>query len=163
MEKKYKINWCEVKRTGNTNGRAWSITEMTLVDDQGAETTNVSTFDSVAPGQELEGQIVKNDKGYLNFVKKPEAKQVAASNFKTRQMEKVMERKEGSITKFQDNKEWSIKTASTLGKAVDLAIADYVAFPGTVLSDRILYWRKFLWNNWDVELGDTDALTGHIN
>lgn len=158
MDKKYKINFCEVKRTGNTNGRAWSITEMALVDEEGNETTNVSTFDSVAPAQEIEGQIVKNEKGYLNFVKKPEPKQVAASNFKTAQMEKTMERKENSIKGFQDNKELSIKISSTFRDAVALSIAE-----GKPEADRILAWRKWLWNNYDVDIDDTDAITGRIN
>lgn len=105
MDKKYKINWCEVKRTGNTNGRAWSITEMTLVDEQGNETTNVSTFDNVSPGQELEGQIVKNDKGYLNFVKK-QVESVRKPN-----MDRLMDKKASQIGEFQQNKATQIAEA----------------------------------------------------
>lgn len=161
MDKQYTIKWCEVSKNGSTNGRNWQITKMTLVDEEGKETEGVSTFEAVMNGGSLEGKIVTSDKGYLNFVKKETAKQAAGANFKTAQIEKTMERKENSIGKFQDNKEWSIKTASTLGKAVDLAIAEFKE--GGYLPDLILKWRKFLWNNWEVELGDTDAITGHLN
>jgi hypothetical protein len=106
MDKKYKINWCEVKRTGTTNGRAWSITEMTLVDEQGNETTNVSTFDSVAPGTELEGQVVKNAKGYLNFIKKEEVQSNRKPN-----MDRIIEKKQQGIAESQERKERGIAQA----------------------------------------------------
>lgn len=163
-DKIYKIKWIEVKKTGETNGRKWQITEMTLEDDQGVETSKVSTFENVINGGTIEGKIVTNDKGYLNFVKKPEAKAVANANFKTQQMEKVMERKESSINKFQDNKEWSIKVASSMNKAIELAIAQKDEIPSHMtMQDTIIYWRKWIWNHWDVELTDTDAITGKLN
>lgn len=156
--KNFTIRWCEVARKGNTNGRDWVITKMTLVDEKGNETSDVSTFTSVMNGGTLEGRIVKNDKGYLNFVPKLEApefiKKAGNPAYKSQQIEKSMERKEGSITKFQDNKEWSIKVASTIGKAVDLAIAEYTATQGIVLTERILWWRKWLLDNWDVDYND---------
>ncbi len=79
-------------------------------------------------------------------------------------MEKVMEKKEQSIGKFQDNKELSIKISSTMRMAVELTIAEiggngnnaavlngktYTAFETTILK-----WRKWLWENWDAK--DTD-------
>lgn len=164
--KKYKIDWIEVKKTGNTNGRAWQITEMTLRDEEDKVTEKVSTFETVSPGMELEGKIVKNDKGYLNFVKKLEAPEFIkkGSAYKEQVMEKTMARKEESISKFQDNKEWSIKVSSTMNKAIELAIAQKDEIPPTeTMQDTIIYWRKWIWNHWDVELGDTDALTGKLN
>jgi hypothetical protein len=162
MDKKYKIDWCEVKKTGNTNGREWKITEMTLTDEEGKKTDKVSTLENVAPGLELEGKIVTNDKGYLNFVKKLEApefvKKAGNSAYKEKLMNETMARKETSITKFQDNKEWSIKISSTMRDAVLLSIAEQ-----NPTADRILAWRRWLWNNWDVDLEDTDAITGKLN
>ena len=173
MDKIFKIKWCEVTKNGNTNGRAWQITKMTLVDEEGVETEGVSTFEAVMNGGSLEGKIVTNDKGYLNFVKKLDApafiKQQSNTAFKTQQMEKVMERKERSISGFQDNKEWSIKVSSTMRDAVQLAVTEYNASQknpdssGINLEYRIGQWRKWLWNNWDIELEDTDAITGKLN
>lgn len=110
---KYKIDWCEVKKEGETNGRKWSIMEMALTDEQGVKTEKVSTFDSVMPGQEIEGEVVKNDKGYLNFQsKKVEAK----ANFKTQQMNEVMDKKATNIKEAQDRSAWmwAKNNASTL-------------------------------------------------
>ena len=171
MDKKYTIKWCEVAKTGNSNGRPWSITKMTLVDEEGNETEGVSTFEAVMNGGSLEGKIITNDKGYLNFIKKLEAPAFIKGNsaYKTQQMEKVMERKESSIGKFQDNKEWSIKVSSTMRDAVQLAVTEYNASQnnpdasGINLEYRIGQWRQWLWNTWDVELGDTNAITGHLN
>lgn len=169
--KQFKIKWCEVSKQGSTNGRSWTITKMTLIDEEGKETEGVSTFEQVMNGGSLEGKIVTNEKGYLNFVKKLEApafmKQQSNTAFKTQQMEKVMERKETSIGKFQDSKEWSIKVASSMNKAIDLAIAEKGRTDETneVLDmvGCILKWRKFIWNNWDIDIEDTDAITGKIN
>lgn len=166
---KYKIELCEVKKEGSTNGRNWKITEMTLIDEGGIKTEKVSTFNSVAIGQELEGEIKQNDKGYLNFIAKLEPpqfmKQQSNTAFKTAQMEKVMDRKEQSIGKFQDTKDWSIKTSSTMRDAVLLTIAEKGDIPmrDEELGQMVVKWRKFLWNHFDVNLEDTDAISGELN
>lgn len=67
------------------------------------------------------------------------------SALKTAQIEKTMEKKEQSISKFQDNKEWSIKVSSTMRDAVLLSIAESKPTP-----QNIAKWREWLWNNWDV-------------
>lgn len=165
---KYKIDLCEVKKEGSTNGRNWKITEMTLTDEAGVKTEKVSTFNSVTLGQELDGEIKTNDKGYLNFIAKldPPAfmKQQNATAFKTQQMEKVMARKEESIGKFQDTKDWSIKTSSTMRDAVLLTIAEKGDIPTSdeELGQMVVKWRKFLWNHFDVDMEDTDAITGNL-
>lgn len=170
MENKiYTIKSAEVSKNGQTNGRNWQIMKMALVDDKGVETTGVSTFEVVVSGETLEGKIVTNDKGYLNFIKKLEApafmKQQSNTAFKTAQMEKVMDRKEQSIGKFQDTKDWSIKTSSTMRDAVLLTIAEKGDIPmrDEELGQMVVKWRKFLWNHFDIDLGDTDAITGELN
>jgi hypothetical protein len=156
---RYKINWIE-KRVGRS-GKEYMV--MSLVDETGKETTEVSTFEmQYTLAQEIEGQIVQNGK-FLNWKPKLEAPDFIKKgngNFKAQQIEKVMERKEGSISKFQDNKELGIKVASTMNKAIDLAIAE---LGEKVMPEDILRWRKWIWNNWDVELTDTDAITGKLN
>lgn len=147
MDKKYEIISVEIKKEGKTNGRPWKITEMNLKDEQGVVTDKVSTFDNVMAGSVIEGKIVTNDKGYLSFqTKKAEAK----ANFKTAQTEKLMERKETSIGKFQDSKEWSIKLASSMGKAIDLALAEEKEMNDESRKLSIKKWREWILNNWEV-------------
>ena len=153
---RYQIKWAEQIKTGEKNGKFWAMSKMTLTDPNGKDTENVTTFDSVMTGSFIEGEIVQNGQ-YLNF---KTTKQVNGSNFKTAQIEKTMERKEQSIGKFQDNKEWSIKLASSMGKAVDLAIASLKNednLTETNYHEAILSYRKWILNNWDVEPTDLDA------
>lgn len=165
---KLKINWLEKKNND------WIVAN--LLQEDGTEIKEVSinrtakngqvfpNFDGLAPSLDIEGELWQSQAGknYL-FAPKPKLEApefIKKGNgaYKTQQIEKSMERKESSITKFQDNKEWSIKVSSTMRDAVLLAIAE-----GKPEADRVLAWRKWLWNNWDVELDDTDALTGKIN
>jgi hypothetical protein len=143
---KYKISWVE-KKTGKS-GKEYMV--MHLRDENDVETQNVSTFElSYAPGQEIEGEIVQNG-NFKNWRGKLEAPNfIKNSAYKTQQMEKVMDKKNESIGKFQDNKEWSIKTASTMNKAIDLAIAEKLTDP-IELKDSILRWREWIWTNWEV-------------
>lgn len=138
---KYTITWCEVKKTGERNGKPWTINTMTLKDEQGVITENVDTFDTIVNGSTIEGEIIPGKYG-KDFVK---AKAVAGANLKTAQIEKTMERKEQSIGKFQDNKELSIKVSSTMRDAVLLAIAE-----GQPNIETILKWREWLWKNFEV-------------
>lgn len=141
---KYSVTWCEVKKTGEKNGKPWTITTMTLNDENGVEIEGVDTFDTVSPGHTIEGEIIEGQYG-KNFKKAPTPKQVAGSNFKTQQVEKVMERKEQSISRAMDNKDWSIKTSSTMRDAVLLAVAE-----GNPTKENVLKWREWLWNNFNV-------------
>ena len=158
---KYTISWCEVKKTGETNGREWKITEMTLKDEAGNEHEKVSTFDAVMSGQTIDGDISINDKGYKNFKTAPSPKAVAGANFKAKQIEETMQRKETSIGKFQDNKEWSIMVTSSMNKAIELAIAEYgngLAYTyGETLGENIKGWRNWIITNWEVDKTDTPA------
>jgi hypothetical protein len=99
----------------------------------------------------IDGELSQNEKGYwkLTTAKKAATGQFMA-NQKAQAVEKVMERKETSIAKFQDSKEWSIKVASTMNKAVELAVAEY-ANPKNLftLEESVLKWREWLWSNWD--------------
>ena len=79
-------------------------------------------------------------------------------------IEKAIVRKETFIGKSQDNKEWGIKVASTMNKAIDLAIAEYTKNPNSLfnLDECISKWRKWIWNHWNVDLKDTDPTTDEI-
>lgn len=101
---KYKIDWCEVKRSGTTNGRNWKITEMTLTDEQGVVHEKISTFDDVQNGTEVEGSISTNEKGYRTFIK------VKDTNKKPN-FDRIIEKKADMIGLAQDKKAQSIAQA----------------------------------------------------
>lgn len=106
-------------------------------------------FVEVKVGFEFEDDLVEKD-GYQNLVNKDKKK--GNSGFKDRKIDEVMARKEKSISDFQDSKEWSIMESSTIRMATDLAIAECGNMADhEVYKKRILDWRDWLVNNWDVD------------
>lgn len=107
-------------------------------------------------GSTIDGEIRKNDKGYDNlYSNEIKPRSGASSGFKTAQIEKAMEHKEQSISKFQDNKEFSIMVASSMSGAIALAIAEYK--DKTVLDtldQAVLKWRRFILDNWNIDPKD---------
>ena len=136
--------------------------EATLKDEDGNE-FKVSAWHGEYEGKnEIDCELEKNTKGYWGF-KKAKLDKPNFIKAKEAQMEQVMEKKNQSIGRFQDNKEWSIKVASTINKAVDLAIAEIKDIRTlNTLEEDIIKWRRFLWNNWNIDLEDTDPLTDKI-
>lgn len=171
---KYKINWLK-KNTADW----YTISVLPQKEDGtwGVETTDISVnrvskngqkfdnFDTFAPGVEIDAEPWQSSAG-KNYLYPPKPKleapnfikQASNSAYKAQQIEKTMDRKEQGIAKSQDNKEWGIKVSSTMNKAIDLSIAENNASP-----ECILKWRKWIWNNWDINLDDTDAITGKLN
>ncbi len=98
---KYTVEWCETIKEGEKEGRKWKMTKMSLKDEQGVVTTDVTTFDSVTLGGTVEGSIVQNGQ-YLNFKKALEK-----PNF----MKHIAEEKKKDIEGFQQSKAKSIAEA----------------------------------------------------
>lgn len=150
----YSIKWCEVKKTGTTNGRDWTITEMNLEDSEGKTTEKVSTFEPVMSGGTIEGTIVKNDKGYLNF-KKLEAPDFIKQQRKpdiSKSVEKAQERTAEGVKIAQERTSWSVKTSATMRDAVMIATARGISgWDKDEIEKAILKWREWLWTNFDVE------------
>lgn len=137
----------------NLKEKSWNDKNYKSADliDSNGELFQVSAWAGEFDGKEtIECELEKNDKGYWKLVT---PKKVAGANFKAIQIEKTMEKKEQSISKFQDNKEFSIKVASTMRGAIDLAIAEYTKNPNSLDNlDRLIEkWRKYLWENWEVD------------
>lgn len=134
-------------RSYNKDGVDKPYVTADLIDATGQIYEKVGAFNNEFSGETWEGDLVKNDKGYWKLVT---PKAVAGANFKAKQIEETMVRKEQSISRFQDNKELSIKIASTMNKAVELAIAEIkdVRTLNTLEAD-ILKWRHWLWVHWD--------------
>lgn len=122
-------------------------------------------FANIKVGTVIRAKLEANGQ-YMNLISELQVNSAprASGGFKTAQIEKIVERKESFITKSQDNKEWGIKLASTMNKSIDLAIAEYTKNPSSLfnLDECILKWRKWIWNNWQVDLKDTDPTTDKI-
>lgn len=139
-----------------------------LMKEDGSVVEGVSAFKFKFPAQDLlveGGEILAgividgNYKNLISAVEKPKGN----SGYKEKVIGEAMTRKEEGIAKSQDNKEWGIKVSSTMNHAVDLAIAEFK--DKTVLDtldQAVLKWRRFLWDNWDVDVKDTDAITGKM-
>jgi hypothetical protein len=144
----YKIDWCEVKKEGETNGRKWKITNMTLTDSVGNTYDEVSTFDPVIAGQEIDGFI--ETKGmYKNFKKSLEKPKFMQKPDISKQVEKAQARTEASIGKTMDRKEESIKLAGAQRDAV-LIVTNL--FPNgqeteQEIKEKIIKWRNFFLND----------------
>lgn len=151
---KYKIEWVEVVKTGVGEKGPWKKSKMSLTDETGKKEENVSTFQDVMMGQELEGVISYNEQYKSKEFKSTPKQPTNAIYNKTAQVEKVMERKEASIGKFQDNKDWSIMTSSTMRDAVLLAIEESKTIPDYNFESGVLKWRNWLINNWEVNETD---------
>lgn len=140
---KYTIEWSEVKKEGETNGRPWKITEMTLKDEKGNTIEKVSTFDSVVTGGTIEGEVTKNDKGYLNFkaasAKKPN------TGYKEKVINEAMDKKNQNIQAAQDRSAWmwSKTNAATL-IASPAYIEKNLSIPE--LEERVLKLATLIYN-----------------
>jgi hypothetical protein len=150
---KYTIKWCEVKKEGETNGRKWKITEMTLVDEEGKEVEgNVSTFDSVLNGDTIDGEIVDGKYG-----KEFKAiKETKGGAYKEKMIEKAQETKANYIAKAQGAKEDAIMWSSCFRDATLITIAQN---QGQKLSDRDFKdewegWRKWLLERFNDDIKD---------
>ena len=115
---KYTVEWCEVKKTGEKNGRQWKMTSMTLKDEAGVVTDEVTTFDPVMPGITIEGTIELNGQ-YKNFKSTPvTSKQGGNSAFKGQQIEKAQAKTAEYVAVAQGRKEEGIKMSGAQRDAV---------------------------------------------
>lgn len=110
-------------------------------------------FANVTIGTVIRGKIEPNGK-YMNLISELQSSKPtgAGGAFKTAQAKEVIDYKQTGIAKSQDNKEHSIKVASTMRMAVDLAIAEYA--DKTVLDtldQSIEKWRRYCWERWDFD------------
>ena len=122
-------------------------------------------FANIKVGSIIRGKIEKNGQ-YENLVSEVQgrSRNNGFTAYKEAVIEKSMERKEQSIAKSRDNKDWSIKVSSTWRDAVTLATTEYkdkTVLDG--LEQAVLKWRRFCWDNFDVDISDTDAITGKLN
>jgi hypothetical protein len=153
---KIKIDWLQVKNPD------WKLASITQID--GTKLTEVSinrttkkgeafpNFDGLMAGHEIEVELWQSTAGkWYAFPPKDPAKIAQGGAYKQKMINDTMDKKAASIGQFQDNKELSIKVASTIKMAVDLTVARVAHEPNLDLEATILAWRKWLWQNWDVD------------
>lgn len=144
---KFKIDWL-VKKTPE-----WTIA--TLIQEDGSKLNEVSinkvnkkgevfpNFDNLMPGQEVEGEFWTSDKD-KNYLFAPKVGKTGNSGaFKQKMISDTMDRKETSISKFQDNKEMSIRLASAQRDAV-LIVTQIAQEQGDeAIEKAIIKWRNW--------------------
>ena len=108
-------------------------------------------YANIAPGSDIRGALEQRGE-YWNIVSETQGKGRfgASGGFKTAQIEKVMDIKRQDIAKSQENKENSIKVASTIRMAVDIATSlTPEQWQSTTMQEEIRFWREWLWLEWD--------------
>jgi hypothetical protein len=129
------------KKTSSTGNPMWSAT---LLGEDGAE-KQINLFEPVTEGQELNGELYVNDKGYTNF---RSAQKSAGANFATA-------KKEEMINKVMDKKSDSIAHAGSITNATHLVVAMLNANIYPMKSEEmvknkvreIIVWYKELYDN----------------
>ena len=134
--------------------------KLSLESEGGVQNVNIFSdfphYAEIKVGSTIDGEIRKNQKGYDNlYSNEIKPRGGAGGAYKEKVIGEAMQRKEQSIGKFQDNKEFSIMVASTMSGAVALAVAEFK--DKTVLDtldQAVLKWRQFLLDNWSVDPKD---------
>lgn len=116
------------------------------------------TFDEIQAGRDIEGELWKSPAGKYYLFAPRAPKQPSNGAYKQKMIDDTMTRKEGSIEKFQGNKEESIRLASSQRDAVLIVTtilqngADSRFFGDeTFLKNEIIKWR-----NWFLSSDFTD-------
>ena len=129
------------QKTSSTGKPMWSAL---LKGEDGVE-KQINLFDPVTEGQELNGELYVNDKGYTNF---KSAQKVAGATFATA-------KKEEMINKVMDKKSDSIAHAGSITNATLLVVAMlnaniYPMKSEQMVKDKvreIIVWYKELYDN----------------
>lgn len=110
--------------------------------------SNAPDFANIKQGSIIAGKLSR-DGEYWNIVFENQSAPRGSGGFKTSQIKEAMAEKREDISKFQDNKEYGIKLASTIRMAVDVATSlTPDQWHGTTMEEEIRWWREWLWNEW---------------
>ncbi|MCK9370965.1 hypothetical protein M0R04_13725 [Candidatus Dojkabacteria bacterium] len=113
--------------------------------------SNAPNFANLVEGSVIMGKMAMDGQYWnISFEGQEKPQGEARGAYKQQVIEKTMEKKEASIGKFQDNKEHSIKIASTMRMGVDIATSlTPEQWHGTTMQEEIRFWREWCWNEWD--------------
>jgi len=146
---RYKIT--ELTQKIGSNGKPFAKTKL---QDESGVLFNVNIFEQpfmLAVGQELEGSVYTNDKGYTNF-KAGSAN--SSTTPKTGFGQANMQQKAESIKIAQERKDESIKTSSTFRDATLIAVEFFKKNPDMTeleFNSKWLSIRKWLWENFEYD------------
>lgn len=147
---KYKIDWMQNDKYGNITASVTREDNTKLLEViLGKEFKDKG----IMPGHEIQGKewvSPKNGKMYLFEEKEGSTGQNKPSGgYKTQQIEKAMDRKEGSIEKFQDSKEQSIKLAGAQRDAVLIVttMREMGELSENDIKEEIIKWRNWFLND----------------
>lgn len=135
-------------KTSQSTGNAY--VSATLTDTEGKEYVGINAFNGEFDGKDSwEGELKQNG----NYYNLQSPKQASGGAFKSRETERLMDKKETSIRGFQDSKEYAVRTASTMSGAVAMAVAQFTNKNDlNTLEELVEKYRRFLWDHWQ----DTD-------
>ena len=145
---RYTIEWLEMKET--STGKRKADATIKGEDGHNQDVTIWADFPGFAelnPGATVEGEIKPaSDPKYkpsLSPARSPYKAQ--GGGYKAKVMEDAMVRKETSISKFQDNKEQSIKLISAQRDAVLMVTTFYKDqnLDSTELKEKVVSWRDW--------------------
>ena len=151
---KYTIVWSEKKTTSTGKEKI----DATL--KEGENTIEKVTiwgdfpnFAGIMTGHDIEGDVVPaKDPKWGPTLYPPKTSNVGHPVRSSGAITKAMEKKEESIGRFQDNREMSIKIASTLSMANNTALAflqgESIKDVG-VFKEQVKRWREFYWMEWE--------------
>lgn len=126
------------------------------VEDEAGATFKVNIFSDfpefalIHAGSLVRGKIEPNGQ-YTNLVSETQGKGKfgASGGYKTAQIKETMDIKRQDIQKSQENKENSIKIASTIRMAVDIATSlTPEQWQSTTMQEEVRFWREWLWQEW---------------
>jgi len=135
--KKFKIT--------NKKEKTWQdkkFVEADLTDEEDNLYERVSAWSGEFSGDIFEGELEKSPKGYWKIKKD----KTANTNFRSQQMEKVMDRKEQSIGRTMDRKEESIALAGAQRDAVLIVVNLFGASQGydeIEIKANVVKWRNW--------------------
>lgn len=167
---RYKIAWIEQKSTkdGKPKAEATLVGETESENATGVKVTiwgDFPNYGAIVNGGMIEGEIVPSrDPKYLPSLKPSVSPKMASrGNFKAEQVERVMDKKNASISQFQDNKEEAIRLASAQRDAVLLVTTFYKSRwendPILESEFDVLVKKKIIeWRDWFLSSNFTDVI-----
>lgn len=144
---KYKLYKIERVRTTTGKDKADIVLDNDVKATIWGDFPNFSTLEE---GQDVEGDLIPaKDSKYSPTLSPVRA---TTGGFKpSGGMNKMIKEKQEGIEKSQDRKEDSIKTSSSMRDAVQITLAELGNLKDhTEYESRVLYWRKWLLDNWDL-------------
>lgn len=134
---------------------------VSLTDEQGTSHkvnlwSDFPDFANIKVGSVVRGKV-EQDGQYEKITSETQGtgRSGASSAFKGQQIEKAQATKAEYVAKAQDNKDWSIRQASSMSNAIALALAE-LKDPTVLdnLEQSIKKWRTWILSNWDVDEKD---------